>query len=80
VGVTPYQAALIHAAQEYDLEHRSPLAHWTRVPDDQVLRLLTGAKLTRAADPPPRPCTPVDQFRWAFGFIRERYRPARNPE
>lgn len=74
--MTPYQAALVQAAQDYD--HANRKAPWTRVPDEQVLRLLTGAKLTRAESP--RPCTPVDQFRWAYGFIRERYGPARNPE
>ena len=75
--MTPYQGKLVQAAQEYDLEHRPAAGSWTRVSDDQVLRLLTGAKLTRAESP--RPCTPVDQFRWALGFIRERYGPARNP-
>lgn len=36
---------LVEAAQEYDWDHRPPLSTWTRVPDEQVLRLLTGARL-----------------------------------
>jgi hypothetical protein len=71
--VTPYQAALIQSAQDYDLEHRPLLENWTRVGDEQVLRLLLGAKLTREA--PPRPCTLADQARWAMDYIKDHYGP-----
>ena len=40
-----YYAKLIRAAQDYDLKYRQ--GYWTRVPDDQVLRLLTGAEQAR---------------------------------
>lgn len=76
--MTPYQAALIQAAQDYDLAHRPPQGSWTRVPDDQVLRLLTGAKLIQHERP--RPCTIADQIRWSLEWMRERYRPARAAE
>ncbi len=36
-------AKLIADAQAYDLKHRPPSQNWARVPDEQVLRLLTGA-------------------------------------
>lgn len=33
----------ISAAQDFDYSARSPLRNWTRVPDEQVERLLLGA-------------------------------------
>lgn len=38
----------VKAAQEFDAEHRPPLSNWTRVPDEQVSRLLMGADLYMA--------------------------------
>jgi hypothetical protein len=69
--MTPYMADLVQAAQDYDRENRSAAEPWTRVPDEQVRRLLTGAGLFRPGDG--RPCTVVDQIRWAFEFARDRY-------
>lgn len=70
--MTPYEAQLVQAAQNYDHAHRPPRGlSWTRVPDDQVLRLLIGAGLIRPSDG--RPCTILDQIRWAFEFARNRY-------
>jgi hypothetical protein len=72
--MTPEQMKLVAAAQAYDVGHRpASLLSWTRVPDDQVLRLLLGARLSRETDPAPRPCTVVDQIRWSYGWIREHY-------
>lgn len=34
---------LVRAAQEYDLENRPRDRNWSRVPDSQVARLITGA-------------------------------------
>jgi hypothetical protein len=41
---------MIEAAQAYDYEHKGKLGSWSRVPDIQVLRLLIGAGLIKAAD------------------------------
>lgn len=70
--MTSDEAKLVQAAQEYDQAHRPPLGSWTRVPDEQVLRLLTGAKLYRVS-PAGRPCTVMDQARWAVAYIKEHY-------
>ena len=78
--MTPEQAKLVRAAQAYDLDHRPPRGTWTRISDDQVLRLLLGARISRKTDPAPRPCTVVDQIRWGFGFLREHYGPSRAAE
>jgi hypothetical protein len=72
--VTPEQFLLVQSAQVYDTDHRPPLENWTRVPDDQVLRLLLGAQIAKD-DPGQRPCTIVDQIRWGIEFIREHYGP-----
>jgi hypothetical protein len=72
--MTPEEFGLVQAAQDYDLAHRPALGSWTRVPDDQVLRLLTGVKLYRRSNAS-RPCTVVDQARWAVEWIKERYGP-----
>lgn len=68
--MTPYQERIVRAAQAYDRDNRPALGSWTRVPDEQVLRLLTGAYLALNQ---PRPCTVADQIRWGFEFIRARY-------
>lgn len=78
--MTPEQAKLVQAAQDYDLKHRPAQGSWARISDDQVLRLLAGAKLSRKADPAPRPCTVADQIRWSFEYIREHYGPRRAAE
>ena len=39
----------IDAAQAHDVAHRPARRNWTRVPDDQVERLLEGAALHTAA-------------------------------
>lgn len=44
-------AKLVADAQAYDLKHRTSRS-WTRVPDDQVLRLLIGAGIVK---PEPEP-------------------------
>jgi len=36
-------AGMVEAAQAYDLAHRSNYVSWTRPPDYQVARLITGA-------------------------------------
>lgn len=53
---TAMQAA-IDAAQAYDLAHRPRTAHWGRVSDEQVARLLIGAQphLADVPAPPERP-------------------------
>lgn len=40
-------AKLVADAQAYDLKHRPAGQNWTRVPDEQVLRLLIGAGIVK---------------------------------
>jgi hypothetical protein len=70
--VTPEESGLVDAAQAYDLAHRPGTGSWTRVPDDQVLRLLTGVKMYRRSNAS-RPCTLADQIRWAAEYVKDHY-------
>jgi hypothetical protein len=72
--VTPEQFLLVQSAQVYDLDHRPMMENWTRVPDEQVLRLLLGARIAQHTAKQ-RPCTIVDQVRWGVEYIKEHYGP-----
>jgi hypothetical protein len=43
-------AKLIAKAQKYDYEHRVPGCNWSRVTDNQVLRLLIGAGFIKSGE------------------------------
>lgn len=42
---------IVKRAQQYDISNRPPMESWSRVPDDQVIRLLIGAGLIKVPDP-----------------------------
>jgi hypothetical protein len=50
---------LVKAAQKYDLENRPYRQNWQRVPDSQVARLLTGARIAKEQEQ--RQATPVTE-------------------
>jgi hypothetical protein len=53
-------AELVKAAQEYDFKMRPKGKRWTKVPDSQVARLLTGAVLANRHEQRQVPLIPPD--------------------